>query len=919
MTQTGGPQATALQDTGVAQLLYANVDRVVDGVASSGWQTMETTAGLEDHDADLMRALVDTSLKPVRALPGFPTPQEIASAERRLAQAHTQRGTVIAHTAPAGVDTTGRANTVTHVLLLADLPAPQQATTRLWRSPGWATPFGPEQVRATSLPDPCALVAGDAVDDDTLAGFISAAPRAALLSAMADALEGRLRSRATNPTATEKQERVVAVACESSDEAALWVAALQWTCAPATGRLLGFSTLERLVGSGDLERLAANGIDLVFVPPAELEVAATAGAVVLDPRQPPTQAPATGWGQMVAAVCQDLGAWMAGTQVVREILALLPEHRDLTPGWPLAIAEACNPGLLGDASASPGLVSAVEAELVSCWPQAVSEQPYLAGVVKERILGSQCDRPQQWWDTLAKVSEQSPVDGIVAGMVSKYLIAAQRSREWLQDNERQVPAQVRAVLGRWSAEPGAAQELEQVVPQMLAAVEAQGPDAVARLRLADGLTRSGIALPQRLLTPLLDPVCALLARSAPKDLERVLAVPVSGRTRSQLAARLDVMLSSASAQVPWQLPSLDPRMLAWLAQGLGEMAPMVAAELCGAVLCGKVRVGAEQAASATPQAQGQDQPGEVSLEVVERLVRALGALRQPVSLSPRLVAAMSRALTPQQACGLPALVRERDAVVSAVALEHPEDPYVQQQVAADLLAAGHGDRDLMSRRYERFSALTAARLVARYTQVPALAEQPHPASVLAHNVLVAVAVLEREGRALAHPTLELARDKALAVLVVVLWAGTPVRQIPGRAEATLDQLPQRLEAAPQIVGPVGSRSLGPTLPLVVVRLFWASKNGKYPQDWQASVGQDMDALAAVEGASDPLLSGRDQVALSACRAWAAGLGPQGSASAAEALTAFAHNPPGFNKWISKHIISAADRSGSGLRRIFGAH
>ena len=55
-----GPRAAA-------QLLYTNVDRVADGRAVSGWQTMEVSAGLDEAGATLMRGLIEPSLNPLRS------------------------------------------------------------------------------------------------------------------------------------------------------------------------------------------------------------------------------------------------------------------------------------------------------------------------------------------------------------------------------------------------------------------------------------------------------------------------------------------------------------------------------------------------------------------------------------------------------------------------------------------------------------------------------------------------------------------------------------------------------------------------------------------------------------------------------------------------------------------------------------
>ena len=172
--------------SGCEQLLYTNVDHVVDGVERSGWQTMTQTAGLSDGDASTLYALIDPTLNPVTPLSGFPTEQEVAAADRRLAQFWTDEGLVLVHTAPAGNDTTGRPNTMTHVVLAKHHePAPDLRTIDLWRSPGWVTPFGPEQVRQAELPDPASLRPGASVDDDTVAEFLADGSRSPALVAMA--------------------------------------------------------------------------------------------------------------------------------------------------------------------------------------------------------------------------------------------------------------------------------------------------------------------------------------------------------------------------------------------------------------------------------------------------------------------------------------------------------------------------------------------------------------------------------------------------------------------------------------------------------------------------------------------------------------------------------------------------------------
>ena len=300
--------------SGCEQLLYTNVDHVVDGVERSGWQTMTQTAGLSEGDASTLYALIDPTLNPVTPLSGFPTEQEVAAADRRLAQFWTDEGLVLVHTAPAGNDTTGRPNTMTHVVLAKHYePAPDLRTIDLWRSPGWVTPFGPEQVRQAELPDPASLRPGASVDDDTVAEFLADGSRSPALVAMADALEPWLLQTIRAqwdgaPSDQARRRNTVVLAVSSTDEAALWIGALLRTCAPATGRYLSYSVLQRILTPSDVEMLLQSRIDVACVPRQDLTNMGESrpGLVVIDPNESGAvePAPTTSWGRLVALMSQ---------------------------------------------------------------------------------------------------------------------------------------------------------------------------------------------------------------------------------------------------------------------------------------------------------------------------------------------------------------------------------------------------------------------------------------------------------------------------------------------------------------------------------------------------------------------------------------------------------------------------------------
>jgi len=157
---------------------------------------------------------------------------------------------------------------MTHIAVLADEKRPAVCTADLWRSPGWRVPFGPDEVRATRMPAAGEIIPGRNVSDDSVADFMAESGRAAVLVALADLLGDVLARRADAPA---DKTTTVLLGTDSTDEAALWVGALQRTCAPCTGRRLGFSTLERVGSARDIESLMASGVDLACVPRRDLE------------------------------------------------------------------------------------------------------------------------------------------------------------------------------------------------------------------------------------------------------------------------------------------------------------------------------------------------------------------------------------------------------------------------------------------------------------------------------------------------------------------------------------------------------------------------------------------------------------------------------------------------------------------------
>ena len=291
----------------------------------------------------------------------------------------------------------------------------------------------------------------------------------------------------------------------------------------------------------------------------------------------------------------------------------------------------------------------------------------------------------------------------------------------------------------------------------------------------------------------------------------------------------------------------------------------------------------------------------------------------PLRLAGALSAALGATLVPAQAVRLPTLVANREDVLAAVMLTHPGDPVCLRAAAQDLRQRGHHDAELAAARYSSFSLHTSVRLLVHSQELAGLTAPAPDACTRALNVLAAVAVVSRDAALGGLPAVAPARDKALATVLVGLWADIQIGPLPPAcADAPLlDALPERLAARPQILAGPGETGLGPNLPRVINRLFWSAKGRRIPEDWLDSVDQDLRALEATEAAGDPLLIGRYEVVLAICRAWVSLLGPENADSIAEGLAAFSGEPPGFDKWLARTILSAMNRP-TGLRRLFGA-
>lgn len=915
--------------SGCEQLLYTNVDHVVDGVERSGWQTMAHSPGLSEDDASTLYTLIDPTLNPVTPLSGFPTEQEVAAADRRLAQFSTDKGLVLVHTAPAGNDTTGRPNTMTHVVLVKHHePAPDLRTIDLWRSLGWVTPFGPEQVRQAELPDPASLQPGASVDDDTVAEFLSDGSRSPALVAMADALEPgllqaiRARWDGGLPSDRSSRRNTVVLAVSSTDEAALWIGALLRTCAPATGRYLSYSVLQRILTPSDVEMLVQSRIDVACVPRQDLKNMgeSRAGLIVIDPNESGAvePAPTTSWGRLVALMSQDLGAWVAAYEGMKDVLSLLPDHSDLSPGWPLAAAEACDPGLLepqqeGTPRSSQDVAARtqdeaelIEVELVSCYPRSMVGNDYLAAVVTDRVLGSSTRSPAAWYERLFQIPRWAPVSGLVSGLCERYLDAACREVRWLTDLERPVSEQANRCLREWSGMPEHRSTVDAALAQAKERVEAEQPGTAGGLRVLDRMLREHVNVSNRTCDVLLQGDADMMqpAANGSREQREILAVPAISLTRSMLADRVNWQLDNEEHSGRLRvLPSLSPEVLDWLSQD-NEPGNRVQIEA--------------QVALTRLAAGGND---------VGRACRALERLGGLFRLQPTVVTALSQRATPDMVQHLPHSCQNFHEIFTEVLARSYDSKNVDKVARTYLNRRGFTDHSLTTRLDHRFSPSAAMSLVVLSRKMPLMSKLGVDAALTyAGNILMAICALAAQRQDLSRESVHQAMIKALGVLLAGVWGGRrvvledvvlkgngpEVRLVNQQLEQVMTELPDILQRHPEYLVADEDNGLGVLIPPLVRNLYFSS-GVRMSEDMGALVDAQVSQLERVEMQSSALFSGKDDAALATARAVIARGGARGVELSRPILYGLFNNDAGARRWVDKTLLSAAGR-GSGSRR-----
>jgi hypothetical protein len=470
-----------------------------------------------------------------------------------------------------------------------------------WRAPWWCTPFGPEQMRQARIPAPDLVRPGTAVTEDSVLALVLQPGTAASLSRLADVLSRNAQS----PDPAQRELAVLLI--DAVDDAAQWIGALLSCTAPEPARSVCWSTLERVHGGRDLERLRRSGLDIAAVPRADVQdgMDLPAGCIVIDPSRPAVGPPATIFGRFVRAMASDPGLWFAAHEAIeREVMSQLVDQAGVPLSWPAAMAQARSWLAHGTGSALfeeayPGdLRSDVESVLLRATIPALEDAlPGMAEdlrAAKESLIGEARQRtPQGWRELCRRIGDSlSPERALLFGRL--YLDAAVLDQAWLRQDRAGIeplPETVRTALTGWSTDPRSAGEVDDCLRTARRALEEHPPPldqelsmltaGGARARLVTGLLEDGVVLGPGMLEELLSPLAqeilapegarAETGPAAQGHLEVVSALPQAAR--EVLAVRLEQGLAArAGREIRDQRRVQQPVLAPLLALALAEAA-----------------------------------------------------------------------------------------------------------------------------------------------------------------------------------------------------------------------------------------------------------------------------------------------------------------------------------------------------------
>ncbi len=434
------------------QLTYTSFD---NRGGSGGWQVKDRIA-LSDEEADALRSRVNTQLDAGTELPRFPTPEDIRDFPRRLLYGPAAGGRAWWHSAPAGNDASGRPGNIFVQALLDREPELERVRRpiELWRSPGWLTPYGADEVNAAALPGEASALPGSAVTLEAVIAYLldytvyRVGRLGAILDACAQAMAGG--------------PKVVLIA-DSVDTAALWLGGVSFLMPPAwAARAFGFSTLERASG---LRGAFNQGVVVAAVPPIDqaqaeqleqavvidLDADLHLGELGGDPHRTSQgiAIPVTEWSVIAQVVLVDDTSARTAIATMDQLCAGLDSAGD-EPGWGLAMVVSQLPDFFSDADAEAARIIARSS------PVDLAEGSELfasaAGLLDQQ-LGDSAARA---WSLLDDRQRQGNIAGPVWQMLlAGYVHRALADADWLTRDFTGSDAQGRPIARAVPLPPGA--------------------------------------------------------------------------------------------------------------------------------------------------------------------------------------------------------------------------------------------------------------------------------------------------------------------------------------------------------------------------------------------------------------------------------------------------------------------------------
>lgn len=236
----------------------------------SGW-SIGQQRGLSDAECTELIKVVPTVIDSPREIPKYPTRQEIAEMDRRVAvidapwnKKGVKGDKVFVYSTPVGEDATGRRGNVFSQVYLFRADDHGQRLTDFLGSESLLAPFGPQEVNSIPALDGQLKPGPYATPEHVWAWVFdenSVIDRAAVHRAVLSAVEYAWKK--------STDQNIVAICCPR-EESFYWMSALFLSASPASLSHISWSTFER---ARNLSKATEVGFRVVCIPPEDYSVA----------------------------------------------------------------------------------------------------------------------------------------------------------------------------------------------------------------------------------------------------------------------------------------------------------------------------------------------------------------------------------------------------------------------------------------------------------------------------------------------------------------------------------------------------------------------------------------------------------------------------------------------------------------------